>query len=191
MDLSGPSLNNQKLAPLDWLIGTIAVAPASGAGGWVTGTLDGLGFIMTAAPEMRDLAHRLLTYEADAGNGSERTESPTVRVYERLRYSLVEFVGVSGFQSLAMRALTLTKADAATPDGIRIAQNGSLEGLREIDPQSEIDMDRARDVGILLIAHLLGLLRMFLGEALTLSLLRNAWPGEVLDDGNAVNGRKA
>ena len=32
---------------------------------------------------------------------------------------------------------------------------------------------------------------MFLGEALTLSLLRNAWPGEVFDDDNAVNGRKA
>jgi len=46
-------------------------------------------------------------------------------------------------------------------------------------------------LGILLIANLLELLLMFLGEALTLSLLRNGWPGEIFDDGNAVNGRKA
>ena len=54
-----------------------------------------------------------------------------------------------------------------------------------------MDKDLAGDVGIILIANLLELLLMFLGEALTLSLLRDAWPGEVFDDGNAVNGRKA
>jgi hypothetical protein len=144
---------------------------------------------MTTAPEMRDLAHRLLTYEADAGNGSRPTGSPTIRVYEKLRHSRVEFVGASGFQSLATRALTLTRPEATGLDGLRIAQNGSLEGLGEVDTQS--DMNRAADVGILLIARLLGLLRIFLGEALTLSLLRNAWPGEVFDDGNVVKGRKA
>ena len=49
----------------------------------------------------------------------------------------------------------------------------------------------ADSMGILLIVRLLELLRMFLGEALTFSLLRNAWPGEVFDDGNAVHGREA
>ena len=159
--------------------------------GWVTGSLDSLGLNMTAAPEMRDLAHRLLAYEADADNDSVPTGSPVLRVYEKLRQSLVEFVGVSGFQSLATRALTLTRPEAAGLGRVRIAQNGTLEGLGDIDTQSEIDLERAGDVGILLIARLLGLLRMFLGEALTLSLLRSAWPGEVFDDGIAVNGRKA
>ena len=49
---------------------------------------------MTAAPEMRDLAHRLLTYEADAGKTSEPMEFPTLRVYEKLRQSLSTFAGV-------------------------------------------------------------------------------------------------
>jgi hypothetical protein len=49
----------------------------------------------------------------------------------------------------------------------------------------------ATDGEIILIARLLGLLRLFLGEALTLSLLRNAWPGEVFEDSNSVHGRKA
>jgi hypothetical protein len=54
-----------------------------------------------------------------------------------------------------------------------------------------MDKDRAGEGGIILIARLLGLLRSFLGEALTLSLLRNAWPSEAFDDRNSVHGRKA
>jgi len=52
------------------------------------------GLNMTAAPEMRDLARRLLTYEADAGKSTEPMEPPTLRVYEKLRQSLGELVGV-------------------------------------------------------------------------------------------------
>jgi hypothetical protein len=52
-------------------------------------------------------------------------------------------------------------------------------------------MDSATDGEIILIARLLGLLRLFLGEALTLSLLRNAWPGEVVEDSNSAHGRNA
>ena len=51
--------------------------------------------------------------------------------------------------------------------------------------------DLPGDGEIILIARMLGLLRLFLGEALTLSLLRNAWPGEVFDDRKSVHGRKA
>ena len=49
---------------------------------------------MTTLPEMRDLAQRLLNYEAGAGNTSEPVESTTLRVYEKLRQSLGEFAGV-------------------------------------------------------------------------------------------------
>ena len=45
--------------------------------------------------------------------------------------------------------------------------------------------------GVILIARLLGLLLIFLGEALTLSLLRDAWPGAAFDDRNSGNGRKS
>ena len=140
---------------------------------------------------MRDLAHRLVTYEAGAGKTPEPTEFPTLLVYEKLRQSLVEFVGVAGFQSLASRALTLATPEAPCLSEARVTADGSLQGLGEIETQIDIDKDRAGAGGIVLIARLLGLLRVFLGEALTLSLLRNAWPGEAFDDGNAGNGRKA
>jgi hypothetical protein len=154
-------------------------------------TLNDAGLNMTATPEMRDLAHRLLTCEAGADKVSEPTESLTLRVYEKLRQSLGEFVGVAGFHSLASRALTLARPEAPNLSAARVATDGSLQGLSEFETQFDIDTNRAGDGGIILIARLLGLLRIFLGEALTLSLLRNAWPGEDFDDCNSAHGRNA
>jgi hypothetical protein len=138
---------------------------------------------------MRDLADRLLTYEAGLGKTSEPMESPATRVYEKLRLSLGEFVGSAGFQSLATRALTLARPGTPSLNAVSITEDGSLQGLGEIENQFDIDKDQAGEGGIVLIARLLGLLRIFLGEALTLSLLRNAWPGEALGDRNSENGR--
>ena len=151
---------------------------------------------MTAVPGMRDLAHRLLSYEAGVGKTSEPMESPTLRVYEKLRQSLSAFAGVAAFQSLAFRALTQAKSEAPDLWPLQVAADGSLQGLGEFEPQIDIDKDPAGeflvdDGGIVLIARLLGLLLLFLGEASTLSLLRNAWPGAFFDDRNAGNGRES
>jgi hypothetical protein len=154
-------------------------------------TLNDAGLNMTAAPGMRDLAHRLLTYEAGSGKNSEPIESPTLRVYEKLRRSLGEFVGVAGFYSLASRALALATREAPSLNVAQLSGDGALQGLGEIETQIDMNKDRAGEGGIILIARLLGLLRSFLGEALTLSLLRNAWPSEAFDDRNSVHGRKA
>jgi hypothetical protein len=145
---------------------------------------------------MRDLARRLLTYEAVAGKASEPAESATLRVYEKLRTSLSAFAGVSAFESLAFRALMQAKSESPALWAVQVAAGGSLQGLGEFEPQIEMEKDLAGefqgdDGGIILIARLLGLLRTFLGEALTLSLLRNAWPGETFDDRNSAHGRKA
>ncbi len=145
---------------------------------------------MTAAPGMRDLAHRLLDFEAAAGKNSGSTESPTLRVYEKLRCNLGEFVGAAAFQSLASRALTLAREDTHSLSAARITEDGSLQGQGAIENQFESDTDQVGEGGIILVARLLGLLRIFLGEALTFSLLRKMWPDEEFDDRNSVNGRK-
>jgi len=146
---------------------------------------------MTATREMRNLAHRLLIYEAGAGKTSESMGSPIMRVYQKLHQCLSEFVGTPGFQSLAYRALTLAREDAPFLRKARITADGSLQGMDDIEAQFDMDKDPEGDGGIIFIARLLGLLRLFLGEALTQSLLRNAWPGEVFDDHNSTYGRTA
>jgi hypothetical protein len=145
---------------------------------------------------MRDLAHRLLAFEVVAGKTSEPVEFATLRVYEKLRQSLSAFVGVAAFESLAFRALAQAKSEAPSLWALQVAEGGSLQGLGEFEPQIDMDKDLsgefpAGDGGIVLIARLLGLLLIFLGEAITLSLLRNAWPGAAFDYRSLGNGREA
>lgn len=151
---------------------------------------------MTTPPEMRDLARLLLAYEAFAGKTAEPVESATLRVYEKLRRSLVAFSGVASFYSLASRALILASSEVPTLHAARITADGSLHGLTEFEPRTDIERVQAGEFpageeGTILIARLLSLLHIFIGEALTLSLLRNAWPGAAIDDRNWGNGRKS
>jgi hypothetical protein len=142
------------------------------------------------------LANRLLVYEAAVGKAIKPEEPATLRVYEKLRQSLVALAGSADFQSLAFRALTQAKAEAPSLWAVQITADGSLQGLGELEPQ--IDMDKhlddkshGGDGGAVLIARLLGLLFIFLGETLTLSLLRNAWPGEAFDGRDPIHRRNA
>ena len=132
-------------------------------------------------PESRHLAQRLLAYEAVAGKNSEPTESAAFRVCAKLRRPLITLAGVAGFRSLLSRALTLASAEAPSLSVVQVAADGSLKGLDELEPQ--INKEQARDEGAVLIAQLLGLLLLFIGEGLTLRLVQDVWPEA------AFNGR--
>ena len=151
---------------------------------------------MTTSSKTRELARCLLDYEAVLAGSPESIETATLNVYEKLRQSLIAFAGVAAFESLAFRALTQAKSEAPSLWAVRVAEGGSLENLGEVEPQIDIDKDLAAkfpagDGGIILIARLLGLVHIFLGEALTFSLLRVTWPGAALDDCKSEHGRKA
>ena len=149
---------------------------------------------MTIRPETRELARRLLIYESEAGESSAAGASPTLRAYERLRRHLGAFAGVAGFQSLASRALALARSEDPSFSEASVTEDGSLEGLRlieqQLDPGKRPGADPPSEAGVILIARLLGLLHTFLGETLTLRLLRVAWPGAAFDERNSENGRK-
>ena len=154
---------------------------------------------MTIPLETRDLARRLLSNEARSGKTSDSKEAATLHVYEKLRESICGVAGTAGFQPLAQRALALARAEAPGLGGLRVSRDGSLEVLEGLEAPIGIDkIDKegaanhgAVEGGVTLIARMLGLLQTFLGEALTLSLLRNVWPAEAFDDHNAGNGRNA
>jgi hypothetical protein len=134
------------------------------------------------------MARRLLAYEAVAGQISVPTESAVLRVFEKLRRQLCALVGVAGFWSLASRALTLARAEAPSLSAVELAADGSLQGLNELEPQ--IDKDRAEQGDAILIAQLLGLLLVFIGETLTLRLMQDVWPDAAFDDPGSAYGGK-
>ena len=120
-------------------------------------------------PESRHLAQRLLAYEAVAGKNSEPAESAAFRVCERLRPLICAMVGVAGFRPLLSRALTLAKAEVPSLSAVEIVADGSLHFLDGLGPQ--IDKDQLREGGVILVAHLLGVLFLVIGEAVTLRLV--------------------
>jgi hypothetical protein len=64
-------------------------------------------------------------------------------------------------------------------DALQVTSNGSLEGLDVLPAEGD-----AAEIGLLLIAQLLELLVVFIGEHLVLRLLSDVWPGlSLVDDG--------
>jgi hypothetical protein len=120
---------------------------------------------------IKDLARRLIAFEAmrDPPDGSF---AAAVRACETLRGPLTRFVGVTGFGSLLSRALAMARADIPCLDAVRVRPDGSLEGWEGVGPRRDSD----RDAGAVVVAQLLGLLVTFIGEPLTLRLVRDAWP---------------
>jgi hypothetical protein len=129
---------------------------------------------IVSLPESRQLAQRLLTYEAVAASNSDPAESAAFRVCAKLRQPLTTLAGVAGFRSLLSRALTLARADAPSLSAVHVGADGSLNGLDEPEPQ--INKEQAREGGALLIAQLIGLLLTFIGAGITLKLVQDVWP---------------
>jgi hypothetical protein len=142
-----------------------------------------------SATVSRNLAGRLLAYEATAGKNSEPTESAAFRVCEKLRQPLCSLAGVAGFRSLLSRALALARAEAPSLGAVLVGADGSLKGLDELGPQRDKDM--AKEGGALLIAQLLGLLLTFIGEGLTLRLVQDVWPESAFNDRDSGKEKKA
>ncbi len=123
-------------------------------------------------PDTRDLAKRLLAYEAAALSSSEHGATAVFRVSEKLRRPLSTLAGTTGFRMLLARSLTLAKTHAPGIGAIEVRPDGSLEGLSKLDDDGE-----AAEAGVVLIAQLLGLLGLFIGENLVLRLVLDVWPG--------------
>jgi hypothetical protein len=126
---------------------------------------------MLPPKKSRDLARSLVASEADAAITTLHTEPATVRVYERLRRQLSAPVGVDGFQAIASRALALARLESPRLGAVEVTVNGGLRGLSEVESQT--NTDEAGEIGINLIAQLLGLFLTFLGEVTTLRLIED------------------
>jgi hypothetical protein len=131
-----------------------------------------------ATPELRTAAERLLGLEMAAGKRSAIQAPAAARVSERLRNVLSTLLGVAGVRALFARALTLAKVEAPELKAVKIEADGSLEGLTLVDDHKR----RFSDGEVILVAHVLGLLVTFIGEALMLRLVNETWPKASLDD---------
>ena len=128
---------------------------------------------------MRALALRLLAVEAAGQSADQSQVQAATRVCEKLRISLTRLAGADGFATLMRRALVLARGEVSSLHSVQLRTDGSLEGLEE---SARSDGEGGGDAAIAILAHLLGLLVTFVGESITLRLVREAWP--TLDEQN-------
>ncbi len=125
-------------------------------------------------PKLRDVSDRLIAYETRENKSSETKTPAACLVGEKLRPHLATLMGNVGFRALLSRALALASAEVPWLRAVHVNADGSFEGLDELGAQ--VDPDEIFEGCVVLLAQLLGLLVAFIGENLTLWLVREVWP---------------
>lgn len=128
--------------------------------------------VNTPPPSIRAWAQRLLALEAANPSAAGPDLPVAVRVSGKLQISLTGFVGADGFTALLRRALALARADVPSLQTVRVTADGRLEGIEA----ATADTGQNNDAASAITMHLLGLLVTFIGESLTLRLMRDAFP---------------
>lgn len=123
---------------------------------------------------MQNLARWLLDFEASAVDIPGEKSKEIFAVCDKLRRKLSVLTGPAGFRALFSRSLTLAQADVPWLEAARIREDGSLEVVRAEEwPQDKEEVTKGETA---LVAQLLELLASFIGESLTLVLVREIWP---------------
>src|ERR1017187_9635484 len=141
-----------------------------------------------ATPKTRDFAERLIAYETRGNNSSEANTPVACLAGEKLRPHLATLMGNVGFHALLSRALALANAEVPWLRAVHVNADGSFEGLDVLGAQ--VDSDEIFEGCVVLLGQLLGLLVAFIGEDLTLRLVREVWPKLSLNDFDFGKGYK-
>lgn len=134
------------------------------------------GMTNAGSPTLRAFAQELLGSEATSPHRAT-AGTDADRVCEKLRRPLSTLAGDTGFHSLVHRALTMAKREVPALRDVHVGRNGALIGLAAIKPHA---VEAAAELSV--ITHLLELVASFIGEELTMSLVRDAWRRATHDD---------
>jgi hypothetical protein len=124
---------------------------------------------------MQDLAGRLIAEEITKQKPSpEIVRPPAFFVCEKLGPQLMTLMGRGGYQSLLSRALELARKDVDWLRAVVLTEMGALSVADDVLKQ--MDAKEMATGSTMLVAELLGLLVAFIGDNLTLRLVRDVWP---------------
>jgi hypothetical protein len=120
-------------------------------------------------PTIRELARRLIALESQRDASAAMRGSDAANVCEKLSVPLSQLAGRAGYHSLITRALAIAKPSFPTLTPVEVRLDGTLQSFDEIGGGEP-------EAGLAVLVHLLDLLVMFIGEPVTLSIIRRAWP---------------
>jgi hypothetical protein len=122
-------------------------------------------------------AKLLLAAEGDSGAGAAACAAAAGRVYDKLAAQLAPLLGLAGVEALFVRSSKLARAELAVLADLVPAIEGSTERaaglrahLRGLEPSA------AGEAAVVLFGSFLDLVITFIGDRLTIQILRGAWP---------------
>ena len=118
-------------------------------------------------------AKRLLASEGASAEGSTECAAAAGRVYEKLDAHLAPLLGRAGVQALFARSAKVSLSGLASVAELAAAVEGSTELSTWL--QSRHPEDAAKTASVFFGAFL-ELITTFIGERLTVQVLRSAWP---------------
>ena len=120
----------------------------------------------------RETARWLLAHERAAGTVEASPLTAPSRVYDRFHTYLAPLLGAAGVQSLFVRSAKLARGEFAP-----FAETSVLDGSHKLRERLQAhDPPLETESATTLFAIFLALLTTFIGERLTIQLLRTAWP---------------
>jgi len=146
------------------------------------------------SPGARALARRVLLREAGGQPEPAALAEATGRVEARLRGRLADLVGITGYTTLVARAVRLAQVEVPALERVTVdvhigaGAEGGLRGVREYALANDSDAAAVEDGLTAILAHVVGLLVIFIGEGLALRLIHEAWP-VLADDQDNAEGR--
>ena len=129
--------------------------------------------------QMRNVAKCIIAAEARGRKPSPTKKPAGFSISEKLRANLATLMGNGGYHALLSRALALAQAEVPSLRTIHVNADGTLAEVEE--QRVQLDPDEMFERRVVLLAHLIGLLVVFIGEKLTLGLVREVWPNAKLD----------
>ena len=119
------------------------------------------------------LSHHLYAFQSCVASLHDPADAPQFRVIEQLCGKIAEVHGNTSLEALLSRALVATRADFPWLRSAKASKSGELVGLEQIYPP---DPEQAMRGELAVLSSLIELLRSFLGDSVTLQLLRTLWP---------------
>lgn len=132
------------------------------------------------SPRMRAFAERVIAQKSSGVKSAGIRKPGGFPELEELRPVLTGLMGVGGLCALFSRALALAKEEAGWLERMRVSGEGTLEDWGGME---QMPVEEVKEGRVILLSRLLGLLEVFIGETLTMQIVREAWPNQEIDGG--------
>jgi len=141
-----------------------------------------------ATSPIRDLAQRIMVHEGHEGKSSQVQPTVAFHACEKLRPHLATLMGDAGARALFARSLVIAHSEAPWLRTVHVQPAGSSKAFEF--PEAPVGRAVMAEGERALLAQLLGLLVIFIGESLTLRMVRQVWPALPLNDFDFGGGKR-